>query len=81
VKTRSYFLAIPKFPVKYIRSLQGYTVNIYRDEFEKLEKMNAIFSIDDRFFILRDDSDYYSEAIGLISPSASCTDAMEFLHL
>lgn len=70
-----------KFPVKYIRSLQGYTVSIYRDEFEKLEKMNAIFSIDDRFFILRDDSDYYSEVIGLISPSASCTDAMGFLHL
>jgi CRISPR-associated endonuclease/helicase Cas3 len=70
-----------KFPVKYIRSLQGYTVSIYRDEFEKLEKMNAIFSINDRFFILKDYSDYYSECIGLISPSTSRTAAMEFLHL
>jgi CRISPR-associated endonuclease/helicase Cas3 len=53
------------FPGKYIRNLQGYTVSIYLDEFRELEKINAISSIADRFFILNNRENYYSENIGL----------------
>ncbi|MCQ1534975.1 CRISPR-associated helicase Cas3' [Methanosarcina sp. KYL-1] len=55
------------FPGKYMRRLQGYTVSIYLEEFKALEKINAISSIADRFFILEGGEDYYSENIGLLS--------------
>jgi CRISPR-associated endonuclease/helicase Cas3/CRISPR-associated endonuclease Cas3-HD len=55
------------FPGKYVRNLQGYTVSIYLEEFKELERINAISSIADRFFVLKDGGDYYSENIGLIN--------------
>lgn len=55
------------FPGKYIRNLQGYTVNIYVEEFKALEKSNAISSIADRFFVLKKLEDYYSEDTGLLN--------------
>ncbi|MCC4767038.1 CRISPR-associated helicase Cas3' [Methanosarcina sp. DH1] len=54
-------------PGKYIRNLQGYTVSVYVEEFKALEKSNAIFSIDDRFFVLKKLDDYYSEDTGLLN--------------
>jgi CRISPR-associated endonuclease/helicase Cas3/CRISPR-associated endonuclease Cas3-HD len=55
------------FPGRYVRSLQGYTVSIYLEEFRELEKANAITSIGDRFFVLRGGEDFYSENIGLLN--------------
>lgn len=55
------------FPGKYVRNLQGYTVNIYVEEFKALEKSNAISSIADRFFVLKKLEDYYSEDTGLLN--------------
>jgi CRISPR-associated endonuclease/helicase Cas3 len=51
----------------YVRSLQGYTVSIYLEEFKALERINAISSIADRFFVLEDGRNYYSENIGLLN--------------
>lgn len=56
-----------EFPWKYIRRLQGYTVNVYPEEFSELEKDDAIFSIDDRFYFLKNTEGFYSNSIGLIS--------------
>lgn len=55
------------FPGKYVRNLQGYTVNIYAEEFKALERNNAISSIADRFFVLETVEDYYSEDTGLLN--------------
>jgi len=54
------------FPGKYVRNLQGYTVNVYAEEFKALERNNAISSIADRFFVL-DKLDDYSEDTGLLN--------------
>jgi len=50
-----------EFPGKYVRELQGYTVNIYHNEFRDLERMNAVESIDDRFYVLKSCEDYSDE--------------------
>jgi CRISPR-associated endonuclease/helicase Cas3/CRISPR-associated endonuclease Cas3-HD len=55
------------FPGNYVRSLQGYTVSIYLEEFKALERINAISSIADRFFVLDGEGNYYSENIGLLN--------------
>lgn len=65
------------FPGMYIRSLQGYTVSIYLEEFKALERINAISSIADRFFVLEDGVDYYSENIGLLN--LKCDDEYSLL--
>lgn len=70
-----------EFPGGYLRSLQGYTVNIYLNEFEALIKSNAIYSIADRFFVLKEGSEYYSEEVGLISQLTSLAQASKFLYL
>lgn len=54
------------FPGKYVRNLQGYTVNVYAEEFKALERNNAISSIADRFFVLEKSEDY-SEDTGLLN--------------
>jgi CRISPR-associated endonuclease/helicase Cas3/CRISPR-associated endonuclease Cas3-HD len=50
-----------EFHGKYVRELQGYTVSIYPNEFRELERMNAVESIDDRFYILKSCEDYSDE--------------------
>jgi len=55
------------FPGRYVRRLQGYTVSIYIEEFRELEKLDLIFSLDDRFFVLNDGKDLYSKKIGLLN--------------
>jgi CRISPR-associated endonuclease/helicase Cas3 len=64
------------FPGKYIRDLQGYTVSIYLEEFKELEKINAISSIADRFFVLNGGENYYSENIGLLSRKCNGEDSL-----
>jgi len=63
------------FPGKYVRNLQGYTVNIYVEEFKELEKRGAISSIADRFFVL-EKLDDYSEDIGLLNRKHSAEDSL-----
>jgi len=65
------------FPGMYIRSLQVYTVSIYLEEFKALERINAISSIADRFFVLEGGEDYYSENIGLLN--RKCDDEFPLL--
>ncbi|WP_410510346.1 CRISPR-associated helicase Cas3' [Methanosarcina hadiensis] len=67
------------FPGRYIRNLQGYTVNIYVEEFKALEKSNTISSIADRFFVLKDAENYYSENIGLLNPKQNYDDYSLFI--
>ncbi len=50
---------------KYARRLQGYTINIYPDEFLELERAGEIDLLGERFHVLNDISQY-SENIGLI---------------
>lgn len=51
-------------PWKHARRLQGYTINIYPNEFRELERAGKIVHLGDRFPVLNDMS-YYSEEIGL----------------
>jgi CRISPR-associated endonuclease/helicase Cas3/CRISPR-associated endonuclease Cas3-HD len=67
------------FPGKYVRNLQGYTVNVYVEEFKALERNNAISSIADRFFVLKDAENYYSENIGLLNLKYNCDDCSLFI--
>ena len=50
---------------KYTRRLQGYTINIYPDEFDELERAGYIDFLCERLHVLNDISQY-SEEIGLI---------------
>jgi len=53
-------------PWKIARTLQGYSVSIRPDEFQKMDKMNAIEKISDRFFVLRSREDYSNDT-GLLN--------------
>ncbi|MCX6701371.1 MAG: CRISPR-associated helicase Cas3' [Methanomicrobiales archaeon] len=55
------------FPWIYARKLQGYTVNIYPNEFKELERAHAIDIIGDRFYVMNDKNGYYSEKTGLLN--------------
>ena len=50
-----------EFPWMYARELQGYTVSIYPNEFRELERMKAVETIADRFYILNSCEDYSDE--------------------
>jgi len=50
-----------KFPGIYARVLQRYTVSIYPNEFRELERMHAVETIADRFYILNSCEDYSDE--------------------
>ena len=53
-------------PWKYARRLQGYTINIYPNEFKELERAGEIDLFGDRFYVINDMSKY-SEETGLIN--------------
>jgi len=53
-------------PWKYARGLQGYTINIYPNEFRELERAGKIVLLGDRFYVLNDMTKY-SEETGLIN--------------
>jgi CRISPR-associated endonuclease/helicase Cas3/CRISPR-associated endonuclease Cas3-HD len=54
------------FPWKCVRELQGYTVSIYPHEFREMERMNAIETVGDRFYLLKSCEDY-SDKTGLLN--------------
>lgn len=53
-----------EFPWRYVRDLQPYTVSIYPQEFQEMERAGAIDSIADRFYILTS-GEHYSSDTGL----------------
>ncbi|MDD5189095.1 MAG: CRISPR-associated helicase Cas3' [Methanoregula sp.] len=57
-------LRLTDFPGKYARSLQGYTVSVYPNEFKKMERAHVIECIGDRFFVLTG-IDGYNKKTGL----------------
>jgi CRISPR-associated endonuclease/helicase Cas3/CRISPR-associated endonuclease Cas3-HD len=61
------------FPGKIARRLQGYTVSVYTDEFNELERAHDLDLIGDRFYVLKDKS-RYSEETGLINRNLEDTD-------
>ena len=62
-----------KFPAMFARKLQGYTVSVYPNEFKELERVHAIDSINDRFYILIDKDDY-SDETGLLNRNFNGSD-------
>ncbi|MBE0411197.1 MAG: CRISPR-associated helicase Cas3' [Anaerolineales bacterium] len=57
-------LQYSQFPAKFIRQLQRYTVNIYKQEFEGLLSKGAVDTYHDQYFVLNN-MDYYDENTGL----------------
>jgi CRISPR-associated endonuclease/helicase Cas3/CRISPR-associated endonuclease Cas3-HD len=53
-----------EYPWRYIRDLQPYTVSIYPQEFQEMERAGVIDSIADRFYILTS-GEHYSSDTGL----------------
>jgi CRISPR-associated endonuclease/helicase Cas3/CRISPR-associated endonuclease Cas3-HD len=53
-----------EYPWRYIRELQPYTVSVYPQEFQEMERAGVIDSIADRFYILTS-SEHYSDDTGL----------------
>jgi CRISPR-associated endonuclease/helicase Cas3/CRISPR-associated endonuclease Cas3-HD len=66
------------FPGKIVRRLQGYTVSVYTNEFNELERAHDIDLIGDRFYVLKDKA-RYSEETGLINRNLEDTD-LPFLN-
>ena len=56
-----------EFPWTYARKLQGYTVNVYPNEFKELELAQDIDIIGDRFYVLKGTDSFYSEKTGLLN--------------
>ena len=54
-------LRAAEFPWKFVRDLQGYSINIYPNEFREMERMNLVETIGDRFNVLRSCEDYTDE--------------------
>lgn len=66
------------YPYTFARQLQMYTVNIYENEFEKLQSKGAIESINDTYEMLANMKDYYDENTGIILPADAGGDAVFF---
>lgn len=72
-------LRTTEFPWKFVRELQGYTVSIYPNEFREMERMNAIETIGDRFYILKS-CDNYSKKTGLKNCADQGYDGSLLMH-
>lgn len=59
-------LQTSRTPWEYARRLQGYTINIYPNEFRELERAGKIDCFGDRFYVLNDIGKY-SEGTGLMN--------------
>jgi CRISPR-associated helicase Cas3/CRISPR-associated endonuclease Cas3-HD len=59
-------MKISRYPWKFLRKLQGYTVSIFDAEFKELTAVGSIDTIDCRFFILND-MKKYSPNTGLLN--------------
>lgn len=65
------------FPFKFARQLQMYTVNIYENEFIKLQSKGAIETYNETYEVLNS-MKYYDENTGLILPAEAGGDALFF---
>ncbi len=65
------------FPFKFARQLQMYTVNIYENEFKKLQSKGVIETYNETYEVLTN-SDFYNEQTGLILPADAGGDALFF---
>jgi len=66
------------FPFKFARQLQMYTVNIYENEFKKLQSKGAIETYNETYEVLTDLEKYYDKKTGLIIPADAGGDALFF---
>ena len=66
------------FSWKIVRKLQGYTVTIYPNEFNELERVHALDLIGDRFYVLNDKI-RYDEKTGLLNEKDNRSE-MPLLH-
>ncbi len=66
------------FPFKFSRQLQMYTVNIYENEFKKLQSKGAIETYNETYEVLTDLEKYYDKNTGLIIPTDAGGDALFF---
>lgn len=66
-----------KFPSKYIRRLQKYSVQVYEQEFLEMRQLELLENIGGKFYVLKEDvySSEYSSKMGLLP----CTESM-LLH-
>jgi len=60
-RTKIEELRAAEFPGKFFRELQGYSINIYPNEFSEMERENRIEAIAERFYVLRSCEDYSDE--------------------
>lgn len=66
------------FPYKFARQLQMYTVNIYENEFEKLQSKGVVELYNETYQVLTHIQDYYNEQTGLVIPIDAGGDALFF---
>jgi CRISPR-associated endonuclease/helicase Cas3/CRISPR-associated endonuclease Cas3-HD len=71
-------LSTAEEPKKYMRALQAYTVSVYYNELFMLQGFGVISTIADRFYVLTDFKNYYSDMLGL-GTTAGLTQEMLFL--
>jgi DNA-binding SARP family transcriptional activator len=65
------------FPYKFARQLQMYTVNVYENEFRKLQSKGVIETYNDTYEVLIN-RDCYNEQTGLVLPVDAGGDALFF---
>jgi len=70
-------LRISPNPVLILRKLQTYTVNIYENEFQALNKMGVIEMVADRYAVLKDMS-CYDARTGIVLPARNGGEAIFF---
>jgi CRISPR-associated endonuclease/helicase Cas3 len=68
------------FPYKFARQLQMYTVNIYENEFKKLQSKGVIETYNETYEVLTESSmkQFYDESTGLVLPADAGGDALFF---
>jgi CRISPR-associated endonuclease/helicase Cas3 len=66
------------YPYKFARQLQMYTVNIYENEFRKLQSKGVIETINDTYEALTDMKNFYNQNTGLVLPADTGGDAVFF---
>jgi len=55
------------FPGRFARSLQGYSVSVYPYEFKELERAGAVELIAEKYYVLKNCRESYSELTGLLN--------------